>query len=376
VATSERAFTTVGARAAVQERTAPAHSFAIRPIWQQMLLDFVTIVAALAFAAVAFGEQLVRSSAHGIPPLAMATMTITVFFFAGAYPRRLTPLDIGDMEGLLRGLGCATVLLTIGYIGTRSVPGMVAVVTVLAVVVLLIAQREFGHLVRRKQPWPTQQRFSSSSVTQILVMQPEGECEMYPEAAYVQSAAVHLLKRAVDVIGAAMLLAVALPLMTIVAVLIRLDSKGPVLIRQRRIGKHGAPFYIWKFRSMHNDVSRYARSPVCDNDPRLTRFGRALRRYSIDELPQLLNVFTGEMSLVGPRPEMPFIVRKYKAHQRLRLLATPGITGLWQISPARAMPIHENLRFDLFYIENQNIFLDFAILLRTASAVVRGIGAT
>ena len=369
MATSERALTTIGASAVAQE-TAPANSFAIRPIWQQMLLDFVTIVAALAFAAVAFGEQFVRSSAHGIPPLAMATMAITVFFFAGAYPRRQTPLDIGDMEGLLRGVGCATALLTMGYIGTHTVPGMVAVVTMIAVVVLLILQRELGHIVRRKQPWPTQPRSLSSSVTQALIMQAEGECEMYPEAA------VHPLKRAVDVLGAAMLLAFALPMMTIVAVLIRLDSKGPVLIRQRRIGRHGAPFYMWKFRSMHNDVSRYARSPVSDNDPRLTRFGRALRRYSIDELPQLLNVFTGEMSLVGPRPEMPFIVRKYKPHQRLRLLATPGITGLWQISPARAMPIHENLRFDLFYIENQNIYLDFAILLRTASAVFRGIGAT
>jgi lipopolysaccharide/colanic/teichoic acid biosynthesis glycosyltransferase len=133
---------------------------------------------------------------------------------------------------------------------------------------------------------------------------------------------------------------------------------------------------MWKFRSMYSGVPRYARSPVSDTDPRLTRLGRALRRMSIDELPQLLNVLKGDMSLVGPRPEMPFIVRKYRPRERLRLNAVPGITGLWQISPARAMPIHQNLYLDLFYIENRNIFLDLAILLRTVTAVVRGIGAT
>jgi len=115
---------------------------------------------------------------------------------------------------------------------------------------------------------------------------------------------------------------------------------------------------------------------VSDTDPRLTNIGRALRRLSIDELPQLLNVIQGNMSLVGPRPEMPFIVAKYGPQERMRLSATPGITGLWQISPARAMPIHKNLQFDLFYIESRNIFLDIAILLRTITAVVRGIGAT
>jgi lipopolysaccharide/colanic/teichoic acid biosynthesis glycosyltransferase len=103
--------------------------------------------------------------------------------------------------------------------------------------------------------------------------------------------------------------------------------------------------------------------------------GRLLRRLSIDELPQLVNVIKGDMSLVGPRPEMPFIVDMYGAFERQRLLVKPGITGLWQISPARAMPIHENLQYDLLYLESHNLTMDVTILLRTLVAVVRGIGA-
>jgi lipopolysaccharide/colanic/teichoic acid biosynthesis glycosyltransferase len=171
------------------------------------------------------------------------------------------------------------------------------------------------------------------------------------------------------------MLLVFAPLFLFVAALIKLDSEGPALFRQKRIGKHGEPFAMWKFRSMRVDTHPYARSPVGDHDPRLTRVGRVLRRFSIDELPQLVNVFKGEMSLVGPRPEMPYIVETYGSFERQRLCVRPGITGLWQISPARAMPIHENLNYDFTYIENQCIALDFIILLRTITAVIRGIGA-
>jgi lipopolysaccharide/colanic/teichoic acid biosynthesis glycosyltransferase len=192
---------------------------------------------------------------------------------------------------------------------------------------------------------------------------------------YCQAPGATLIKRAVDIVGAAMWLIVAFPFLAAVVLLIKIDSRGPALIRQRRIGIDGVPFYMWKFRSMHANVARYARSPVSDSDPRLTSLGRALRRFSIDEIPQLLNVLTGDMSLVGPRPEMPFIVKTYDSRQRLRLAAKPGITGLWQVSPARAQPIHEHVEFDLYYIQNRNIFLDVAILLRTVTAVIRGIGA-
>jgi len=180
-----------------------------------------------------------------------------------------------------------------------------------------------------------------------------------------------ILKRVIDIVGASVLLLALTPILLLVGIAIRLDSRGPILFRQVRIGKAGCPFRIYKFRSMYADVPAYARSPSTSDDPRITRIGRFLRRLSIDELPQLLNVLAGHMSLVGPRPEMPFIANSYTGSARLRLLATPGVTGLWQISPARAMPIHENLEYDLFYLQHQNFFLDLAIVLRTTTALFR-----
>jgi lipopolysaccharide/colanic/teichoic acid biosynthesis glycosyltransferase len=126
---------------------------------------------------------------------------------------------------------------------------------------------------------------------------------------------------------------------------------------------------------MRTDVPEYEASPRSVVDDRLTRIGRLIRRLSVDELPQLINVLKGEMSLVGPRPEMPFIVAHYHSVERERLITRPGITGLWQISPARAFPIHENLQYDLHYIQNQNFLLDCAIVLRTIAAAIHGVGA-
>jgi lipopolysaccharide/colanic/teichoic acid biosynthesis glycosyltransferase len=126
---------------------------------------------------------------------------------------------------------------------------------------------------------------------------------------------------------------------------------------------------------MKTFVPKYEMSPQSSADIRLTRVGRLIRRMSIDELPQLFNVLRGEMSLVGPRPEMPFIVARYRPLERQRLVAKPGITGLWQISAARSFPIHEHLHYDLHYIRNQNAILDCAILLRTITAVLGGVGA-
>ncbi len=126
---------------------------------------------------------------------------------------------------------------------------------------------------------------------------------------------------------------------------------------------------------MRVDTPRYEASPVSPSDFRLTRVGKFIRRLSLDEIPQLINVLRGEMSLVGPRPEMPFIVDGYGTLERKRLKVRPGVTGLWQISPARALPIHENLHYDFYYIKYRNLFFDLAILLRTVVAVVRGVGA-
>jgi len=184
-----------------------------------------------------------------------------------------------------------------------------------------------------------------------------------------------VIKRSCDVVGSLFLLTMLLPLGLMVAFFIKFDSSGPVFFRHHRIGRDGQHFVLWKFRSMRTDVAKYGISPQSTADERLTRIGRLIRRLSIDELPQLINVLRGDMTLVGPRPEMPFIVDRYRPFERERLSAKPGLTGLWQISPARAFPIHENLQYDLHYINNQNLLLDSAIILRTIAAVIRGIGA-
>jgi lipopolysaccharide/colanic/teichoic acid biosynthesis glycosyltransferase len=134
---------------------------------------------------------------------------------------------------------------------------------------------------------------------------------------------------------------------------------------QKRVGRNGEAFDMYKFRTMVPSAPRYNLSPTRSSDPRITGLGRFLRRTSLDELPQLLNVFLGNMSLVGPRPEMPFIVERYNAQQRRRLQLTPGITGLWQISADRAFPIHENIEYDLYYMKNRTFFMDLAILIHT-----------
>ncbi len=182
-------------------------------------------------------------------------------------------------------------------------------------------------------------------------------------------------KRLLDLsLGGLLLLALG-PIFLLATFLIKRDSKGPVFYRQVRIGKLGRPFRMFKFRTMYTHLSGDAVAPKDHLDPRITPVGRFLRRYSLDEVPQLFNVLTGEMSLVGPRPEMPFIVEQYGPLQRERLRAKPGITGLWQISYARTEAIHQNLDYDIYYVENRSFLLDLVILFLTVFAVVKGTGA-
>lgn len=181
------------------------------------------------------------------------------------------------------------------------------------------------------------------------------------------------LKRGFDFLAGTLIFLITLPLFLTLALLVRLSSPGPVLFVQQRVGRRGRTFNLYKFRTMHLDAPAYAYSPKTPADPRITPIGRFLRRTSLDELPQLLNVLKGEMSLVGPRPEMPFIVAGYTPQQRQRLQVTPGITGLWQLSADRAYLIHENIEYDLYYIRNRNLFMDIAILLHTAVFAGRGI---
>jgi exopolysaccharide biosynthesis polyprenyl glycosylphosphotransferase len=187
------------------------------------------------------------------------------------------------------------------------------------------------------------------------------------------SPAYEITKRIFDFLASIILIALAFPLGVIIAVLIRWDSSGPILFTQERIGRGGKPFSLYKFRSMYVDAPKYALHPEDAEDPRITPVGRFLRRTSLDELPQLINVLRGEMSLVGPRPEMPFIVEQYNAHQRQRLDVIPGITGLWQLSADRAFLIHENIFYDLYYIRHRSFFMDIAVLVHTIAFAMKGI---
>ena len=180
-------------------------------------------------------------------------------------------------------------------------------------------------------------------------------------------------KRMFDLVATLSLLGLTAPLWAAIAILIRRDSKGPVLFRQVRVGRGGRLFELYKFRSMHIDAPKYDLHPTGTEDPRVTKVGSLLRRTSFDELPQLINVLKGDMSLVGPRPEMPFIVERYNERHWQRLSVIPGLTGLWQISADRAFLIHENIQYDLYYIRHRNFFMDMAILLHTAVFAMKGV---
>ncbi len=198
--------------------------------------------------------------------------------------------------------------------------------------------------------------------------------------------ALRVVKRLMDVGLSATLLIPSVPIGVVIALLVRLDSAGPAIIRQTRVGEGMRPFGMFKFRTMYageetrvpvdgramRDEDIPAKTPV---DPRVTRLGRVLRRYSIDELPQLLNVLRGEMSLVGPRPELPWLVDRYAPWQRRRFAVPPGMTGWWQISGRSERPMHLNVEDDLYYIRNYSLWLDAVILLRTIPVVLGGRGA-
>jgi exopolysaccharide biosynthesis polyprenyl glycosylphosphotransferase len=195
------------------------------------------------------------------------------------------------------------------------------------------------------------------------------------------------MKRLFDIVVSATALFLLSPLFLIVALLIRIDSKGPVFFYQTRIGKQGHEFRFWKFRSMVMDAEQYKdelkklnkmRCGILfkmEHDPRITRVGRFLRKASIDELPQLWNILKGDMSLVGPRPPLPNEVAQYTPYQRQRLEVTQGLTCIWQISGRSEIAFEQQVEMDLEYIANQSFWYDMVILLKTIPAVLKARGA-
>ncbi len=196
-----------------------------------------------------------------------------------------------------------------------------------------------------------------------------------------------LIKRIFDLVVTVLILPFALPVMGLIALAIKLDSPGPVIFRQKRVGENGRLFDMLKFRTMIDgaDQMRHVIEWVDEKgrihqdkrrpDPRVTRVGRFLRRTSLDELPQLFNVLRGEMSLIGPRPELPHLVDQYETWQRIRFTVPQGITGWWQVNGRSDKPMHEHTEDDLYYIQNYSIWLDLLILVKTVIAVIRRKGA-
>ena len=199
-------------------------------------------------------------------------------------------------------------------------------------------------------------------------------------------AADALARRALDFLFSFVALLLLLVPFALIALLIRLDSPGPVLFIQRRVGKDGREFFVFKFRSMFTDAEQRLEILLGANertgpvfkmreDPRVTRAGRLLRKSSFDELPQLLNILRGEMSLVGPRPALPREVALYSPEQRLRLSVTPGLTGLWQVSGRANLTFEQSMELDLEYIRHQSFGLNVVLLARTVPAVLTAHGA-
>jgi lipopolysaccharide/colanic/teichoic acid biosynthesis glycosyltransferase len=194
-------------------------------------------------------------------------------------------------------------------------------------------------------------------------------------------------KRLLDVVASLSAILLLSPVLGLVALAIRLESSGPVIFRQRRVGRDGREFMMLKFRSMFTDAEQRLEALLAQNemdggvifkmrdDPRVTRVGRLIRRTSIDELPQLFNVLRGDMSLVGPRPPLPREVALYSLHDRGRLDAEPGITCIWQVSGRSTIPFERQVEMDLDYIHSQSLAQDIKLLLRTVPALLLGRGA-
>jgi exopolysaccharide biosynthesis polyprenyl glycosylphosphotransferase len=213
------------------------------------------------------------------------------------------------------------------------------------------------------------------------------DAEWLPSAEQpVQTGLAYVIKRLIDITGALVLLVLLAIPMLIVAIAIKLDSSGPLIFRQIRVGKHGKVFTFYKFRSMYtgadarlHELQHFNETQGATfkmkNDPRITKVGRFIRRSSLDELPQLFNVLAGQMSLVGPRPGLVHEAANYRPAQYRRLAVTPGLTGLWQVSGRSSLSFEEMVILDIYYVENWSLWLDLKILFRTLGAVIRAEGA-
>lgn len=207
----------------------------------------------------------------------------------------------------------------------------------------------------------------------------EGDVHLFEEGVYQPPSGWYpITKRVFEIIFSITFLIVTLPVLVLTAIAIKLESKGPVFYKQERVGLHGKPFYIVKLRSMRVDAEKNGPQWASKNDPRVTRVGRFIRKTRIDEIPQLINVLKGDMSLIGPRPERPMFTEKFAAEIpgfKKRLLVKPGLTGWAQVNGGYDMTPKEKFELDMYYIKRQSFALDMRILLRTVWVVLTGNGA-
>ena len=263
-----------------------------------------------------------------------------------------------------------------------------------AEVVAVASHPDLGGKVLRRLAWSLEERNVDLVVAPGILEVAGPRLSIRPVAGtpllHVERPVMSGARRAVKVVAertmAVCIAMAALPAIELVALAVHLDSAGPILFRQRRVGARGEPFEMLKFRTMVVDAEArlseipdgHATNAVLfkkRDDPRVTRVGKILRRYSLDELPQLLNVLRGDMSLIGPRPPLPAEVEKYEPDAVRRLRVRPGLTGLWQVSGRSDLSWEESLRLDLWYVDNWSLVLDLQILFRTLRAVLRGSGA-
>ncbi len=296
-------------------------------------------------------------------------------------------------SGLGAGSDRATTLVGVPVLGS---PGdtLKAVDLAAAEVVAIAADPDLSGIALRRLTWALAERKVELIVAPGLLdvagprfqLRPSTDLTLLHIEPPEPSLATLVIKGISDRVAAGLLLLLLAPFLITIALVIKLSSPGPVLFRQTRIGAHGEPFLIYKFRTMHVGAHRQidalrARSDgnavqfKMRRDPRVTPIGRLLRRFSVDELPQLLNVLFGSMSLVGPRPQTQAEVDKYEIDAVRRLRVRPGMTGLWQVSGRSDLTWEQSVRLDLRYVDNLSLTLDAHILIRTLKAVLHGDGA-
>jgi exopolysaccharide biosynthesis polyprenyl glycosylphosphotransferase len=357
----------------------------------------VALPAATAFDLAA--RFLLRKRLHRLRGHGACTHRVVAAGHPGAVADLVTTLRRDKYHGLLVVAACVTEVPGAGEVAgvpvTGDLDGIAAAVRQFgADTVAVLSCPEMDGMRLRELAWELEKTGTDLCVAPALLDVAGPRTTIRPVAGlpllHVDHAELtggkQVLKGVVDRVSAALALIALAPVFLAIAVAIRTAEPGPVLFRQARVGRDGRIFTLYKFRTMRVDAEQVKARLLASNeadgalfkirqDPRVTRVGGCLRRWSLDELPQLVNVLRGDMSLVGPRPALPEETERYGHHMRRRLAVKPGITGLWQVSGRSDLPWDEAVRLDLRYVESWSVALDLQILWKTGSAVIHGAGA-